>query len=132
MKKILMLLAMVTLFAPLVFGMEVSGPNATKLVSGASLPTDEGPLGVEIFWKLKTAPESSWAILGTVSQPVPFPVGYSLAVPGYPAPEKVVIQVKARNTLGSRVPGDFNAPQDFPVPINTTVGCSIPGAMTIK
>lgn len=118
--------------SPLVFGMEVVVVNATQMTDGSPIPTDEGPLGVEVYWKLKMGPEDSWQLWKVVAQQPPFPVEAILREEGYPAKEKEEIEVKARHTLGTRVKSEFNAPQTFTIPVNNNVGCLSPKIKSIK
>lgn len=127
-----MVVVLLTVLSPLVFSMEVVVVNATQMTDGSPIPTDEGPLGVEVYWKLKMGPEDSWQLWKVVAQQPPFPAEAVLQGEGYPAKEKEAIEVKARHTLGARVKGEFNAPQTFTIPINNNVGCSSPGIKSIK
>lgn len=132
MKRLWLVLFLMIVIVPMAFSMEVTVNNATKLTNGATIPTDEGPLGTEAVWKLKDAPDTAWQPVGSASQPPPFQAESVISTEGYPAPEKSVIQVKVRNTLGTRDPGAYNEPADFTVPVNTSVGCSSPAIKSIK
>lgn len=105
---VLVVLGAILTFSTPAYAVTYSWTNATTLSDNSTLlPTDEGNLITEVYWREVGAADNTYKLAGTVSQPPPFPITGTLYKTGYPVGEGKTIEWTARHLLGTRGAGEF-------------------------